>query len=125
MKRVAFTFNAFGNDSKPEIVRHTHNGAQQRGFLWLVPFHKGPVDLDDIEWEARQIGERGIAGAKIVKRQADAHRLQAGKDMRGLFRVFHQDGFGQFEFQAARIEMNAGKHRTDIIDEILTDELRG
>jgi hypothetical protein len=37
---------------------------------------EGTVDLEDVDREPLQIGERGIAGAELVEQQPDAERLE-------------------------------------------------
>jgi hypothetical protein len=63
---------------------------------------KALVDLELVEGEGAQIAERGIAGAEIVERDADAERAQAVQGFECLFDIGDEDAFGDFEFKPVR-----------------------
>ena len=75
--------------------------------------------------EFAQAAERGLAGAEIVERDADADAAQILDDLLGGGRVVHQAGFGDLDLQTARIEAGAVEDRQYVQAGILVDELRG
>ena len=61
------------------------------------------VDLDLVERRLLQIAERGIAGAEIVEREADADRLQLGEHVVGRFAFDQEHALGDLELELARL----------------------
>ncbi len=57
----------------------------------------GAVDLDSVEGEALQIGQRGIAGAEIIERQSRAEILDPSQNLRREFRIFHHQAFAELQ----------------------------
>ena len=58
--------------------------------------------------KALQIGERGMAGAEIVERQAGAEFADARQNLRGMLGIFHHQRLGEFQLErAARQRRNA------------------
>ena len=60
---------------------------------------EGAVDLQRVEGEAVEVGERGVAGAEVVEDEADAElvqRLQRGDRRR---RLLDQDALGDLQAQ--------------------------
>ena len=68
-------------------------------------FDEGAIDLQDVDREAVQVGQRGIAGAEVVERQAHAEHLQGAEGLLELRRVIQQQALGDLEDQAVRVEM--------------------
>ena len=62
------------------------------------------VDLDLVEREGPQVGERRIAGAEIVHGDAHAEVLQLAQRGQRAVQVADQRRFGDFEFQPMRRE---------------------
>src|SRR6516165_3392658 len=73
LDRVRVGLGALGNDVHAEVVGESDDRFQDH---WTRPAlrgaDKGLVDLQRIEREALQIGQRGVAGAEIVDREPDA-----------------------------------------------------
>ena len=84
---------------------------------------KDLVDLDRVEREALQIGQRRIAGAEIVERQARAEIAQARQHLRGIFGIFHHEALGHFELQRARQHARARQHRLHVLQEVVAEQL--
>ena len=85
---------------------------------------EGAVDLELVEMEFAQPAERGLAGAEIVERDADADAAQIVDDLLGRGRVGHQAGLGDLDLQPARIEAGAVEDGKDVQAGVLVDELR-
>ena len=88
-----------------------------------VRTHEGPVDLDRVEGEALQVGERGVAGAEIVERQAGAELADARQHLRRIFRVLHHQRLGDLQLQRLRRNAGARQHRLHVVDQIVAQEL--
>ena len=56
-----------------------------------------PIDLQDIDGELAQIGQRGVPRAEIVDGNHDAQLLQPIESRNGRLRILHQDRFGDLE----------------------------
>jgi hypothetical protein len=67
--------------------------------------HEGAVDLQVIDREQLEVGERGVAGAEVVDGQRDAHAPSACENDDGFLRVFHDRAFGDFQFQQWRRQL--------------------
>ena len=63
--------------------------------------HEALIDLDRVELMGAQRAQRGIAGAEIVERQAQADTAQFAEDQMGAAIIFQEDGFGDFQLQPA------------------------
>ena len=57
------------------------------------------VDLQRSDRQPFQVGERRVAGAEVVDRQADAELGQAACVGQRELRVVHQDRFGDFDLE--------------------------
>ena len=88
-----------------------------------VILQEGLVDLQRVEGKAHQIGERRIAGAEIVQRQADAECLQAGEELGRTLRIVHHQRFRQLQLEAVRRDPVALDDGLHVADQILADEL--
>ena len=85
LDRVGIGFRAFRHHFHAEIVRKRDNRAQDyRPRAARGRAHERLVDLDGVEREALQIGERRMAGAEIVERQTGAELLDARQHLRGM-----------------------------------------
>ena len=102
LDRVRIGLGAFGDHVHAEVVGERDDRFQDhRAGAAAGGADEGLVDLDGVERKALQIGQRGMAGAEIVQRQADAEFADAGQHLRRVFRVFHHQRFGQFELERA------------------------
>lgn len=66
-----------------------------QGLIVLVvrqAIHKASVDLQDMNGEPLEIGQRGIAGPEIVNSQLDTHIVQAIEHLHISQRVVHHRG---------------------------------
>ena len=81
----------------------TDDGADDRGRLRIAAeiHDEGAVDLDLVERERLQIGQRRIAAAEIVHRDAHAERLQPPQQRQPAVEIVDQHAFGDLELQPA------------------------
>ncbi len=59
------------------------------------------VDLEDIERQALQIGQRGITSPEVVDRQLNAELPELPERFDGEFDVTHDDAFGDLQLEPA------------------------
>ncbi len=85
--------------------------------------HQRLVDLDRVEGEAGEIGERGKAGAEIVEREADA-RLRAS--LSSTSRACSDSPSPSIpvssSFSLLRLAAGLGKHRAHIVVELVVEQ---
>ena len=86
---------------------------------------EGAVDLQGVEGEAVEVGERGVAGAEVVEDEADAElvqRLQRGDRGR---RLLDQDALGDLQPQVDRVDAGAGDDLVDRGRQVAVGDLAG
>ena len=59
-----------------ELNNRTHNRARFAFLVVIQRIGKGAIDFEFIQRETAQIGERRIAGAKVIERNVNAERTQ-------------------------------------------------
>ena len=103
---LTLRLDALGDDFHRQAVRHGDHGTgdgQVVTTVWQVP-DEGAVDLEDIDREFLEVGERRIAGAEVVDRQANPQRAQRFEQRGGFDHVLHDRRFGDFEFEHRGID---------------------
>jgi hypothetical protein len=70
------------------------------GFILRQPFHKGLVKLDLVERKRVQRRQRRVAGAEIVHRNRNPHRLQLAQDVQAPALVGHDGRFRHLYLEA-------------------------
>ena len=87
--------------------------------------HKGAVDLELGDGKFLQVGQAGVAGAKVVNRQAHAQagqRVQAGQCLIG---ILHEDGLGELQLQQRGGQFGIGNASGHALHKIGLLELQG
>src|SRR5439155_22528880 len=71
--------DALGDDLEAQRARHAQHGTDDRGVPVVAaePADERAVDLDDVEREALEVSERGVAGPEVVERQPHTDVLEA------------------------------------------------
>src|SRR5215469_13200821 len=71
-RRILGGLDAFGHRGQTEAVDETEQTTEKDPRLRPVSqiSNQGTVDLDDVDWQDLKIPQRGVAGAKIVERDA-------------------------------------------------------
>src|SRR6516162_6936322 len=124
LDRVRIGFGALRHYFHAEIVRVRDDRAQDHGSRPLaVGAHERLVDLDGVEREALQVGERGVAATEIVERQARAKVADALQHLRGVLGILHHQRFGELELERAARKARARNHRAQIVNEVLPQQL--
>ena len=96
--------DAFGNHVDAEAVGQGNGRNGNRRVVGVTPDvgDEGAVDFQVVDREKLEIGKRGIARAKIVDCQGDAHFLESFEYQARFFRLFHDRAFGDLDFQQMR-----------------------
>nr|GFB67140.1 hypothetical protein [Tanacetum cinerariifolium] len=90
-------FHALRDDRQVEAVGH---GDDRAGDLCVLfagrqTVDEGAVDLQHIDRELLEVVQRGIAGAEVVDRDAQAQALEAVQDLHRFADLAHQDAFAR------------------------------
>src|SRR5690606_40808956 len=84
---------------------------------------KRTVNLDGVERELLERGQRGIAGAKVINGNQHTHVLQLRQNTQGLADIAHQQALGNLKLQQAGIHFRFLENLPDISNEVLIQEL--
>ena len=123
--RIGLGLGAFGDDLHAEIVRQGHHRAQDHRLAALRGgvVDEGAVDLDRVEGEALEIGQRRITGAEIVQCEAGPEIADARQDLRRIFRILHHQALGQFELETTPAHIATRQHSFDVVQQVVTKQL--
>ena len=92
--------HALGGDGDALGAGERDDGADQLGGRGVAEvLDEGLVELDAVVRQPRQVGERAVAGAEVVERDADAAVDQRVELADGLRVVAHQHGLGDLELE--------------------------
>ena len=103
--------DAFGDDPETEVAAQLHGGPDDREVLDPVEHvrHERAVDLELLDRQPLQVGERGEPGPEVVDRQAHAEPRQAVQDGVGSTRVGDEEALGQLEPEERRRTPNRSR----------------
>jgi hypothetical protein len=76
---------------------------------------EGAVDLQYVDREAVQVGERGVAGAEVIDRQSHAEGLDAMETLEVGSGVIHGGALGQLDHPVVRLEPGFEQRLRDIL----------
>ena len=91
----------------------------------VEPGDERPVDLDRVERQVLQVGQRRVAGAEVVEHEPDAHVAQPAERPDPDLGLVHHDALGDLELERRRVEPGLGQDRVDLVDEVRLAELAG
>ena len=121
----ALILDTFGHYLQPEVVPEIDRGANDRG---AVPVRRhvqdeGLVDLDLLHRKAFQVGQRGVAGAKVIDRDADARLVQAPQR---LLRLGRDDRpLGDLEAELVGCHLPGAQQLGDGVGKLVVEEVPG
>ncbi len=101
--------DAFGDGGQVQDLTEPDDRFGDRGALRSAVEFRGEaeVDLEDVDRQAGQVLQRGVAGAEVVERDADAVRTEAAQ--RGDAAGFADDRrFGDLQDEVARVDAGTG-----------------
>src|SRR6056297_1405920 len=95
-------FHTFGNDLNAQLMGHRNDGFGDRlaARIDLIVLYEGRVQLQIVHIEPLQIGQRGIAAAKVVKGQLDAGFLEFRKTLTEIRHALQEYTFGHLKYYA-------------------------
>ena len=94
--------DALGDDLEAQVPREVDRRAHDRRVVVVVghPEDERAVDLHLVQRQALEVGQRRLALAEVVERQADAEVAQPVQDLAGAARVRHDRVLGDLALQA-------------------------
>ena len=93
----------FGNDAQPQALGERDNGTRNGGIIGVgehVP-HKGSVDLQLVERQAFQVGQRRKSSTKIIQRKGESLGPQGKHLFYHLLDVGGEHAFSEFQFETS------------------------
>jgi hypothetical protein len=98
---LGLRLHPFRDDRNVEGTREAQDRADDLGRLGsgLKVGDEAAVDLDLVERERLEIGQRGVPGAEIVHRDADAERLQPSQQVEGAGEIADQHALGDLDLE--------------------------
>ena len=74
-------------------------------------------DLEHVDREPAQVGQRRVPGAEVVDRDPDAEGLEPPEGRGRRLAVLHEDRLGDLQDETARVEARLGERRGDRVDD--------
>ena len=117
---LGLSFHAFSHHFQSHAVGQGNDGARNGGIGPVGQHfrHKAPVDLQLVQRQALEQGQRRVAGAEVIERQRHAQGLEGAHLGQRDFHAVSQQAFGQFKFEPLRADAGAlylGHHPVDEI----------
>ena len=73
------TLDAHGDCRQTEVPHQADDAGEQVGWVAVAAANiveKGLCDLDEVDWQVREVQQRGVPGAELVQGDADTELLQ-------------------------------------------------
>src|ERR1035437_3132153 len=122
---LLFRLDAFSDHGFVEAGAEAGDGTDDGAGVALVAeiADERLVDLDLIERELAQVVERGVAGAEVVERQADAEILELPHGSQGALALLEQHALGDLELEPLRMQSRLRECRYHLQGEAALPEL--
>ena len=97
--RLCFGFDAFRDDAQAKTEPHGHDCRRYRFRVHISRqvTYKGLIDFQSINSKLAQIGQAGIAGAKVVDSYFHPKRIQLAQLLQRRLHLLHDYAFGKLE----------------------------
>ena len=120
-------FNSLRDHSQPQTLGQDDDHFCNGGIVGVGKnvSDEALVDLQLIQRQSLEVGERRIAGAKIVEGEAYSHCFQSRHLGDDVFHVMHQHTLGQLQLQTLWIGSVVIKNRLDLINKVRQLQLTG
>ena len=117
----------FGDDLQPQAGAQGDDGAHDGRVVGVIEHvaHKTLVNLELVQGQALEVGQRGVAGAKVIERKADAVVLELLHFFNHAFDVSQQHALGQLQQQAVRAGIAARQRCQHLRDKVGLMKLPG
>ena len=121
------SLDALGDRAEVEDAGELDDRGGERGLLaaFRHAVDEGLVDLQDVDGEAADVVQRGVAGSEVVDRELDAEVLQLGEALVRQDHVLHHHALGDLEHEALGSEPGLEEHARDLLDDLGALELSG
>ena len=112
---------------KTERSAEVYDAADHGGALGIRrdPIDEGLVDLDEVDRQVGEVAERGVPGAEVVDRQADAEDPEGVKAGQGEVEILDEGALGDLEDEGLGREPRVLQGSGDVVDEVGFLELMG
>ena len=96
-------FHAFGDRVAAEGIAHVDDPFEDDEIVGIHQHlaHEALIDLEAVGREAAQVGQRGVTGTEIVKRNPDTQGAAGIDDAGNVVQVFQGARFEDFHFKVA------------------------
>jgi hypothetical protein len=92
------------------VVGHGHDGPGDRAAPAVAQVaDELPVDLECVQRERVQVGQRRVAGAEVVEGDQEAEFVQFGESPRGAAQVLDQQALGDLQLEALGRDAGLGQ----------------
>src|SRR6185436_5057120 len=118
--------DAFCDDAYLHVLANGNDALYQRAIgPCREVAHERTIDLELVEGQGLEVGERGVAGAEIIQRYPEPHLTQRIQLLDGFAEVIEQRRFRDLQRQATGIGATRDEDVGDLLDKIRPGELPG
>ena len=127
LRELGLVFDPLGDHVEGERPGHADDRLDDRRPLLLDAerVDELAVDLERVEREAVEVGERGVAGAEVVEDEPHAELAERLQGRLGVGRLLDQDALGDLQPQVDGVEAGAGEDFGDRGGEVAVGDLAG
>ena len=121
-------FHALGDDLAPESRRQSQDAFEDGQIVRVVEHvaHETLVDLELLDRQAFEVGQRRVTSAEIVERKLDADLAAGVDDARDAFQILQRAGLEHLHFQVAGFERRVlRERRLQALDKVGVLQLAG
>src|SRR5438132_1263359 len=93
-RHLVESFDALGDDVELEASPERDDRSSEARVRLVIGHEKRPVHLEDVDRQAAEVGERRVAGAEVVHRQANAESLEVVQLLDREIHVSHHQALG-------------------------------
>lgn len=119
--------DTFSDDGEVEAMGESDDTFGDSGVVGVIVevLDEGLVDFEDLDGEAFEVEQGGVASAKVIDGDVDAHLVEDAHLFARVFFVLHEDIFGDFEFEVLGVEAGFVEDFGDKVDEVGALKLPG
>ncbi|MDP9397604.1 MAG: hypothetical protein M3P96_07150 [Actinomycetota bacterium] len=119
--------DSFGDGAQLQRGAELGDGLHERPVLGppVQAGDEGTVDLQGVDGELLEIGQRRVAGAEVVEGELHAQLLDLAQPAQRRVGVVQEQGLGDLEDQYGWIETALGEGRGDVVGDLSRHDLPG
>ena len=120
-------FDALGNRVFPQIPRHGDDRFHDLEAVLVLQHarNKGVIDLQRVDLEPAQVGERRISSSEVIDADRDVEGSQLLEHGQGVLGVIHEHALGDLELEALTVEAAVAEDEIDAGNDVRAHELGG